>query len=583
MELRDYVRVLAKRWLGIVLITLLTVGGVAAYTFTQPKQYTATAQSFIAVSSPTSDGTITPDASYTLQRITSYLRIVQSPQVLQPVIDELGLDVDVDALAGRVTATNPIDTVIIEVSATDEDAARSAAIANAVTAQLTAVIQDLESTAAGEVVPVKATLTRPAEPPPSPSSPRTRVNLILGLLIGLALGVGYAFLRESLDTTVKESGEVADFTGAASLGTVAFDSGARKSPLVALDQGSVRAEAFRAIRTNLQFVDVDHSPQVIAITSALPSEGKSTSALNLAITMAQAGQSVVVVETDLRRPKTGEYLGIETAVGLTDALAGQISLDDALLSWNRGMLTVLAAGRVPPNPSELLSSHRFAAVLADLRERFDMVIVDATPLLPVTDGAIVAHACDGAVLIVRHGKTTRDQLEHATAALDRVGARLLGTVLNFVPTKKRGYGGYGYGYYGYGDSQAPDEGKHRRSRRGSRTEGASEAAGPGADVVPATGRGVTVLAAGSQPAAEAGTPTTGAVEPVESPSTGGDVGHAPPPADAQAEPLPPPGPTSASGAPSGNGTRTDDTAPQPVVRAGTVPGERSSDTVLPGM
>lgn len=461
MELRDYLRVLTKRWLGIALITLLVVAATATYTFLQPKQYTASSQVFIAVSSPGGIGTVSADATYTLQRITSYLRIIDTPPVLQPVIDDLKLNVSVDELSTRVTATNPVDTVIIEIAATDGSPTTAAAIANAVAKQMAKVIQQLESNAAGTVVPVKATITRPAEPPESPSSPRTRVNLILGLLIGLALGVGYAFLRESLDTTIKDPRDLAEATGgAASVGLVNFDPAAKKTPLVALDQRSKLAEAFRTIRTNLQYVDVDNPPKVIAITSALPGEGKSTSALNLAITMAQAGLGVVVVETDLRRPKTSEYLGIEVSVGLTDVLAGRLSLDDALLRWRRDLLVVLPAGRVPPNPSELLSSQRFTRVVAELRKRFDVVIVDATPLLPVTDGAIVARAADGAVLVVRHGSTTRDQVGHAIDALERVDARLLGTLLNFVPVKKRG-GGYGsYGYYGYGYER--EGGEHRR-------------------------------------------------------------------------------------------------------------------------
>ena len=227
------------------------------------------------------------------------------------------------------------------------------------------------------------------------------------------------------------------------------------NPIVALDQRAVRAEAFRTIRTNLQYVDVDNPPKVVAITSAVPEEGKSTLAVNLAIALAQAGKKVVLVETDLRRPRASTYLGVESELGLTDVLAGQRTLDEALVSWNRGLLTFLPSGHTPPNPSELLASHQFAQVLATLRERFDWVIIDATPLLPVTDGAIVSKAADGAILVVRFGKTTREQLGASMAALEQVDARLLGTALNFVPRGRRGYGykyGHGYGYGGYDSS-----------------------------------------------------------------------------------------------------------------------------------
>jgi capsular exopolysaccharide synthesis family protein len=460
LELRDYVNVILKHWIAIVVITAVGLGAAAVYTFTAPKVYTAQAQTFIAISSPQSDGAagLAPDATYTLQRLQSYINIIDSPDVLQPVIDELGLSVSVKDLSKNVTATNPLDTVLIEVSASNGNPQLAAKLANAVSARLGVVIQELETNAAGNLVPVKATLTNPATPPTSPSSPRIAVNLLLGFIIGLALGVGYAFLRESTDNTVKSPDEVADLTGASPLGIIAFDPDATSTPLVALDQRSTRAEAFRTIRTNLQYVDVDNPPQVVAITSAIPGEGKTTTALNLAITLAQAGKKVALVETDLRRPKASAYLGVESELGLTDVLAGQTKLEDALLSWNRDLLTFLPAGHTPPNPSELLASHQFANVLASLREQFDHVVIDATPLLPVTDGAIVSKAADGALLVVRFGKTTRDQVLSAAEALHHVDARVLGCALNFVPTGRRGYGyrygykygGYGYGGYGYG-------------------------------------------------------------------------------------------------------------------------------------
>jgi capsular exopolysaccharide synthesis family protein len=467
VELRDYLRVLAKHWIAIAVITVLVTGAVAVWTFLQPKIYTAQAQTFVAIAGSGADGDPFTGATYTLQRIQSYINIIDSPDVLEPVIKELGLDITVKDLSEDVSATNPIDTVIINVSASNGDPAKAAAIANAVSVQLGQIIQQLETTAAGDTVPVKATLTDPADPPISPSSPRTGINLVLGLLIGLALGVGYAFLKDSLDTSVKSPDELAAVTGATPLGMITFDPNAKEQPLVALDQRATRAEAFRTIRTNLQYVDVDNPPQVVAVTSAIPGEGKSTTAVNLAITMAQAGKKVVLVETDLRKPKASYYLGVESSLGLTDVLAGNTPLGDALLPWGRGLLTVLPAGHTPPNPSELLSSHQFEQVLKELRGDFDVVIVDATPLLPVTDGAIVAKAADGAVLVVKFGKTTREQVATSVAALDQVGARLLGTVMNFVPTGRRGYGykygykyGYGYGYGGYGSTApAADDGR----------------------------------------------------------------------------------------------------------------------------
>jgi len=470
MDLRDYVRVLGKHWFGMLLIFVLCTAAAFGYTYLQPRVYTASAQMFVSISTKVTTGangqtSVSSSTPYVLQRLTSYVQVVDSPRVLQPVIDGLGLDISVAGLAPSVSATNPTGTVILDISVTNLDPVRAADIANAVAQQLSTVIQDLEAQTLGSSVLVKATLTKPAEPPSAPSSPRTRVNILLGMVIGLMLGLGYAFLRDHLDNTVKTHQDLADLTGASSLGMIMYDPAAKNVPLVALDQRAVRSESFRSIRTNLRYISVDEPPKVITITSAVPNEGKSTTAINLAITLAQAGWRVCLVEADLRRPKLGAYLGIEMGVGLTSVLSGQHTLDDALLSWNRGAFTVLPSGNTPPNPSEMLGSRQMREVLSTLRSRFDVVLIDAPPLLPVTDGAIVTTVSDGAILIVRWGKTTREQLIAATNAIEQVDGRILGTVMNFVPSTRRRYSykynyGYGYGYgHGYGASgdKAPAE------------------------------------------------------------------------------------------------------------------------------
>lgn len=463
MDLRDIPRVLIKHWLGIVLITVIVFGAMAAYTYSQPKLYTATSQVFVSIStkvtaSGPNQATVGSSTPYILQRLASYVQIVDSPLVLDAVAEDLGLGSG-GALAGSVTAINPSGTVILEISATREDPQEAADVANAVAMQLSEVIQELESqTVDSQVtVVVKATMTSPAQPPGGPSSPRTRVNLLLGLAAGLVLGIGYAFLRNYLDNTVKTAQQLHEITGASSLGMVMFDANAKTKPLVTMDRRSVRAEAFRIIRTNLRYVDVDRRPKVITVTSALPGEGKSTTAINLAITFGQAGQRVCLVEADLRRPNIGTYMGIAMEIGLTDVLADDVTLESTLISWNRGLVAVLPSGHTPPNPSELLGSHLMRDVLERLRSLFDVVIIDAPPLLPVTDAAILANISDGAIIIARWGKTTREQLASATQSVLQADGRVLGTVMNFVPTTGRRYGRkYGYGYgYGAGYESTP--------------------------------------------------------------------------------------------------------------------------------
>jgi capsular exopolysaccharide synthesis family protein len=189
------------------------------------------------------------------------------------------------------------------------------------------------------------------------------------------------------------------------------------------------------MRTTLQFVDVDQPPRVIVITSALASEGKTTTACNLAIALAQSSLRVCLVEADMRRPNASTLMGIDGSIGLSNVVAGQIDLADALMPWHRGLLTILPAGTTPPDPTRLLGSKNMAAVLAHLRAEFDFVIIDAPPILPVSDAAVLARSTDGAVLVARYGKTRREQLTSAIADLEAVKARLIGTALTMVPAR----------------------------------------------------------------------------------------------------------------------------------------------------
>jgi len=240
------------------------------------------------------------------------------------------------------------------------------------------------------------------------------------------------------------------------LGGIVFDPKAKERPLIVhVDPRSPRAESFRSLRTNLQFLDVGRVDRSFVITSSIESEGKSTTGANLAIALADAGARVLFIDADLRRPKVADYMGVEGAVGLTDVLIGRAELADVIQPWSDGNLFVLPAGQIPPNPSELLGSARMAELIAEFNRQFDVVIFDTPPLLPVTDAAILAKNVGGAIIVVAAGRTHKNQLKGAIAALGNVGAPISGLVLTMLPTKgpdAYGYGHYGYGYgYGYSD------------------------------------------------------------------------------------------------------------------------------------
>jgi capsular exopolysaccharide synthesis family protein len=457
VDLRDYARTLRKRWALVALCMLLALGAAAAATLLATKQYTSSSQLF--VSSRDQTGAISDalqGSQFAQQRIKSYALVADSPGITDVVAKRLGISPA--ELAGKVSAAAPLDTVLLNITATDKSPAQAQKIAAAVADEVTTRIPQLETPSGSSSAPVKITVIKSASLPGAPSSPRPKVNLALGLLIGLALGVGAAVLRETLDTTIKGKDDLQKLTGATPLGIIAHDPDVAKRPLVVqIEAQSPRAESFRQLRTNLQFVDVDRPLKTVVMTSASAEEGKSTTACNLAITLAQAGVRTVLVEADLRRPKVADYMGLEGAVGLTSVLAGLATLDEALQPWGRNAMWVLASGPLPPNPSEILGSHQMSELLKALEDRADVIVLDSPPLLPVTDAAVLARHADGAVLVVRHGKTRREQVTRALEALKGVDAKLLGTVLNWAPVKGPDADNYGYGpgYY----STRPGQGK----------------------------------------------------------------------------------------------------------------------------
>ena len=274
------------------------------------------------------------------------------------------------------------------------------------------------------------------------------------------LGLGLALIRDLLDTTIKSEKDCAAVTDATVIGSIAFDADAPKHPLIVqADPHSPRAEAFRTLRTNLQFVDADNHPRSIVFTSSLPGEGKTTTTANLAITMAAGGARVCVVEGDLRRPRLLEYMGMDGSLGLTNVLIGQADLSDVLQQFTDTGVYVLGAGSVPPNPSELLGSSAMIKILRELESRFDIVIIDTPPLLPVTDAAVLSTIVGGTVVVVGAGRVDRDHLAKSLQSLDVVKGRVLGLVLNRVPTKGAD------AYYYYSSGYAPESPRQRAKER----------------------------------------------------------------------------------------------------------------------
>ncbi|WP_440064072.1 polysaccharide biosynthesis tyrosine autokinase [Streptosporangium sp. OZ121] len=448
MELLYYTRLARRNWPFILLALILAVGAATVVTAGTPPKYVATIS--MLVSGHDREGSLSTAyqaGMLSAQRVHSYATLLSSRRVVGQITGED----DVERVQANITAEAVPGTVLLRATVGDRDPSRAAGLANALGERFAELIDQIERPTPSSRPIVKITLVDRAETPEAPVSPRPVVNLAMALLVALILAMAVIVVRDRLDTTVKSTEALQQASGSSTLGVIGYERDARRHPLIVRNQGrSSRSEAFRTLRTNLQFIGVDRQPKSLVVTSCLPSEGKSSISANLAITLAQAGWRVMLVDGDLRRPTIPGYLGIEGTTGLTDVLISRAQLKEVIQVWGEPGMSVLPSGQIPPNPSELLGSGGMREVLAQLTETYDMVIIDAPPLLPVTDAATLGALCDGVLLVTRHGKTRREHMARATELLASVNARVVGTVLNFFPLKDNTYFGYGYGYgYGY--------------------------------------------------------------------------------------------------------------------------------------
>ncbi|KIC59365.1 polysaccharide biosynthesis tyrosine autokinase [Microbacterium hominis] len=473
MELSDYIRILRKNWLVIVVLTLLGLGAAAGYSLTRTPIYESASTVFVSTQSGNTAQELQQGSSFAQARINTYVGLTTTPVVLNPVIADLGLARTAEDLAKDVKASAALNSTLITITVSDPDAVQAAKIANAIAASLASAVPQLEPESNSGASAIRLSRVSDAQPALKPSSPNVPLNLALGVLVGLALGIGVAVLRTTLDNRVRTPREAEQITGSPGIGAIAYDTKAKERPLIVhADPLSPRAESFRALRTNLQFLDMGGRSSFV-VTSSIPSEGKSTTTINLAIALADAGKRVALLDTDLRKPKVAEYLGMEGGAGLTDVLIGRAKVGEVMLPWGGRSLYVLPAGKIPPNPSELLGSRQMNTLLEMLEKDFDVVLCDAPPLLPVTDAAILARVTSGALLIISAGRTTKHQLQGATEALNTVGAKLAGFVMSMVPTRGPDsyYSAYGYGYgYGYGYRETPSK-TSKAERKGAKRRG----------------------------------------------------------------------------------------------------------------
>jgi capsular exopolysaccharide synthesis family protein len=436
MELLHYARLLRRRWVLLATSVLLSMIVAALVTARTSPQYAASVT--LVVTAPEDGGN--PVAAYqgfllSKERARSYAMLIRSRGVTDDVAKALGVGLTGEELRARITAEAVPDTVLLRATVTDGSPALAMRIGNTLAARFADYVARLEQAAPASRPAVRITIADDADLPAAPVSPRPLLNLGLGLVIGLIFGAVAAVLRDLTDTTVKSVRSLRELTGGAALGVIDLDRRLGEHSFIVRNGGdSPQAEALRLLRTHLRFAGGGGGlPRSVVVTSAVAGEGKSTIACNLAVTLAENGWNVVLVDADPRHSRLGEYLGLKESAGLTSVLADGRPADEVFQRWGPGSLSVLASGPLTHNPSELLASGRMRTVLRELEERADIVLIDTPPLLSTTDAAILARQCTGALLVTRCGRTRREQVAQAIERLETVQAELLGAVLSFVP------------------------------------------------------------------------------------------------------------------------------------------------------
>lgn len=509
MELRDYLNVLrARKWTIIQAVIIVTLAAVVL-SLLQPPVYEGEAKVLISEKDAAAAlfGLVLPELSSQPERaLQTQVQLMQMRPLLESTIRQLDLKMTPEALSETVVVRAVGQTNVVSIVARAGDPDRARDIANTLAegfvdwsrdykrASIKAAISEVESRlseaeqriieiaeAREEEGPSDAldaqlgiasgaygtlveqleqlkineqletgsgTVVSPAVRAAVAVEPSPARNAILGLAVGLVFGLAMAFLYEYLDNTIKGREEAEAIFGAPVLGTIPaekLDKGEIRRLSILTHVGSPAAEAYRVLRNNLDFVNFDRRVKRILVSSAAPTEGKSTVAANLAAGLAQAGHRVVLVNCDFRKPTTAQYFSVSQMIGLSDVLMGTTTLKSALQRPREDLdLLVLTSGKLPPNPSEILGSPKMGELVESLEDWADWVILDSPPLLAVADGAAVSRWVDGVLLVTRGGVSTREGARRSVDMLKRVGARVIGVVAWGL---EPGTAGIGYGYF----------------------------------------------------------------------------------------------------------------------------------------
>lgn len=474
MELNRYVRVLRRRLWIIVVCPIVAPVAAGIVSLTLPPVYEAHVSLYVRLAQPLTSTDPAAAALSSDQILRTYASLVTERPLLESAISQLGLKISPEDLANEIKVTPVANTTKLDVAVDDANPALARDLANLLVADLIAEvnqIQQQETPLPNARTGDNLVVVSPAVLPDRPVSPNKTLNVAIAFAAGLLLGLGIAFLLEYMDQSIKSDEELTERLGLISIGHIAFAlAGKGKRPeLVALDSQSPAAEAYKALRTSLLFSTIDHVLKTIVVTSSGPAEGKSRTAANLAVVLAEAGHKTLLIDADFRRPSMHKIFGRIQNVGLSNLILQDVTENEAITAVERvPNLWLITSGPIPPNPSELLGSGRIKELMFRVGSAFKYIILDTPPVNAVTDPAILAADANGTILVVEQGRTTFPALGHAKQLLDRVGAHTIGVVMNKV---RASGGSYLYEYRDYGTP--PDEGAERASEPSARDQRAT--------------------------------------------------------------------------------------------------------------
>ncbi len=487
VDIRFYLRLLGRWWWVLALGALVT--GTTAFLVSRGMTPIYVAQARVFVQSGRVFQPSVNDIQVSQQLARAYGDLITTRPVLEAVIERLALPYTPQTLSEKLHVTAPGS--FIDVGASDPDPEMAATIAN-VTAELFidrlreqqllelarlqsslaeyGIAQDPQIIAAQASMSSILTVAESAVAPLSPSSPNTRLNVIFGLLVGLAMAGGIVYVLERLDDTVKSPDDLKELTGLATLGSVfrwPIADGATIPMIEDAGQQSSLAESFKFLTASLEFSAAGAKEfKSLLLTSSSPSEGKTTAATNLAITLARQGKSVILVDADLRKPQLHRVFLCPNTMGLSNLLLGNASLEQVLNPTQVPGLHVVTSGPLPPDPAQLLRLPRTREAIATLENKCDILIFDTPPMLAVSDTLVIAGLVDGAIMVVDTLRTSREAVIQAVETLQQTRVPILGAILNKIAPRGRGryYYHYYYQYHYYSPSDAGDGTRRRRQK-----------------------------------------------------------------------------------------------------------------------